>query len=590
LGRYLAFTINHLYTCFFMHIMKYLLSFALLASFLTACNKDPFIASSAKVDAVFAGRVLDEDGQPVSGAQVRIQGELAVTDPSGIFRLPSMRVPSDNAILMVTKIGYYEFSRAYYVEADAMQEVTVQLLRKDQIGSVNGTTGGSLQIPGGVTLVFPAGGFVDQNSNPYNGTVRVFARRLGPSLPDLALKMPGDLRGINQSGEQQALGNYGIIGVELQGQSGQALRIRQGNEVEIRMPIDPGQFATAPSEITLWHYDMDQARWMEEGSARRVGNEYVGHVKHFSFWSFSTAFNLVELKGKVFLVDDQHPLAGAIVQLTMLSDSTKGFGMVNANGVYKGGVPLGETFIMDVLNECGEVIFTQNVGPFTSATNLADVIVPNNGTHTVSISGRLFDCAGLPIKNGYAQVLLGNFKWIAFTGTDGTFSLNKTRCDTTAGTGIVIGFDLQSLKQSPPDTITVPPNSVDVGNLTVCDQLSEYIRFSLDYNDYVIAVPVGGVLDSAGMRTYLNGYSGAQQDVGISMAFTSDGQPGSFPLSSLYVNTLTWNSGTGGVTVEVTEPGYAVGDPISGTFEGSFLDYLGVSHVISGSYQVRRDY
>ena len=573
-----------------MHIMKHLLSFALLASFLTACNKDPFIANSAKVDAVFAGRVLDEAGQPVSGAQVRIQGELAVTDPSGIFRLPSMRVPSDNAILMVTKIGYYEFSRAYYVEANAMQEVTVQLLRKDQIGSVNGSTGGTLEIPGGVTLVFPAGGFVDQNSNPYNGTVRVFARQLDPALPDLALHMPGDLRGINQSGEPQVLGNYGMVGVELQGQAGQALRIRPGNEVEIHLPIAPGQLAMAPSTITLWHYDVDQARWMEEGSAQRSGNEYVGRVKHFSFWSFSTAFNLVELKGKVFLVDDQHPLAGAVVRLTMTSDSTKGFATVNSNGVYKGGVPLGETFILDVLNECGEVIFTQNVGPFTGASQVPDIIVPNNGTHTVSITGRLLDCAGLPIKNGYAQVLLGNFKWVAFTAPDGTFSLNKTRCDTSAGTGIVIGFDLQSLKQSPADTITVPPNSIDLGNLDVCDQLSEYIRFSLDNNDYVIAVPVGGVLDSLGMRTFINGYSGAQQDVGISIEFASDGQPGNFQLSNLYVNTLTWNSGTNGVTIEVIDPGYAVGDLISGMFDGSFVDQLGFSHTLSGTYQVRRDY
>jgi hypothetical protein len=92
------------------------------------------------------------------------------------------------------------------------------------------------------------------------------------------------------------------------------LRIRQGNEVEIHLPM-------APSTITLWHDDVDQARWMEEGSAQRTGTEYFGGVKHFSFWSFSTAFNLVELKGKVFLVDDQHPLAGAVVRLTMTSDS-----------------------------------------------------------------------------------------------------------------------------------------------------------------------------------------------------------------------------------------------------------------------------
>lgn len=573
-----------------MHNLKFLLPLALLASLFAACNKDGFFSSSPTVNAAFAGRVIDESGQPIAGAQVRVGGDLATTDENGVFRLLPTRVPADDAKLMVTKIGYFEFSRAFYVEDDAMQIVTIQLLHKEQTGTVNAATGGTLQLPGGATLIFPAGAFVDERNNAYNGTVRVYARRLDHSSPDFALNMPGDLRGINQSGEQQALGNYGMVGVELQSQSGQELRIREGSEVEIHLPISAGQFANAPSEITLWHYDVEQARWLEEGTAQRVGNEYVGRVKHFTFWSFSTAFNLILLDGTVYLVDDQHPMKGAVVRLIMTSDSSRAYATTNANGKFKGGVPLGEAFIMEIQNECGEIIFTQNVGPFNEPYTLADIIVPNNGTHTVEITGKLLDCAGAPIKNGYAQVLLGNFKWVAFTGTDGTFSVSKVRCDTSVGTGVVIGFDLQNLKQSPPDTISVPPNAVAVGDLAVCDSLSEYIKFTLDNDDFVISVPVGGVLDSAGMFTYINGYSTVQQDVGISMQFASNGHPGIFTLSNLYVNTKTWNSGTSGVTIEVIEPGYAVGDPIIGTFEGTFIDQFGITHTLSGSYQVRRDW
>lgn len=573
-----------------MQKLKFLLPFALLASVFVACNKDGSFSNSPSVNAAFAGRVLDENGQAIPGAMVRIGGELAMTDQNGVFRLPFMRLTADDAKLMVSKIGYFDFSRAYYVEDDALQTVTIQLLRKDQIATINASAGGTVNVPGGTTLVFPAGAFVDQNGNAYHGTVRVFARGLDHNAPDFALNMPGDLRGINTSGEEKALGTFGMVGVELQSQSGQALRIREGSEVEIRLPIAPSQLSAAPSEITLWHYDLQQARWLEEGSAQRVGNEYVGHVKHFTFWSFNSAFNLVMIQGKVFLVDNQHPLAGAVVRLTMTSDSSKGYATTNSNGVYKGGVPMGETFVMDVLNECGEVIFTQNVGPFNEPQNVPDIIAPNNGTHTVALTGRLLDCAGAPIKNGYAQVLLGNFKWVAFTGIDGTFTLNKTRCDTSVATGVVIGFDLQNLHQSAPDTISVPPNAVAVGDLAVCDSLGEYIIFSLDFNDYVISTPVGGVLDSLGMRTFLNGYSTAQQDVGISIEFASSGQPGAFPLSNLYVNTLTWNSGVSTVNIEVVEPGYAIGDAIIGTFEGTFVDQYGVTHTISGSYQVRRDW
>lgn len=573
-----------------MHNLKLILPLALLVSLFAACNKDGFYSSSPTVNAAFAGQVIDENGQPVSGAQVRVDGDLAVTDENGIFKLSSLRVPADDAKLMVNKIGYFDFSRAYYLENNVQQNVTIQLLKKEQSGTVSGANGGTLQLPGGASLVFPAGGFVDERGNAYNGTVRIFARQLDVNNPDIALNMPGDLRGIDAKGDAKMLGAHGMLGVELFGQSGQEIRIRQGFEVEIHLPIANAQLSTAPSEITLWYYDNQNARWVEEGTAQRVGNEYVGQVKHFTFWSFSTAFNLVELKGTVYLMDNLHPFSGAVVRLTMTSDSTKGFALTNANGVYKGGVPMGETFNMDILNACGEVLFSQAVGPFTSAAIAPDIIVPNTGTQTVELAGRLLDCNGDPIKNGYAQVLLGNFKWIGFTGTDGSFRISNLRCDTTVGVGVIIGFDLQNQKQSAPDTISVPPNAVAVGDLTVCDSLTEFIRFTLDYNDYIIAVPVGGIQDSLGMRTFLNGYSTAQQDVGISIEFAGNGQPGVFALTNLYVNTLTWNGGVGGVNIEVVDPGYAVGDPITGSFDGTFVDQLGITHTLTGNYQVRRDY
>jgi hypothetical protein len=103
-----------------MHNLKIFLPFVLLASVFVACNKDVFTSSSSSVNATFAGRVVDGGGQAVSGAQVRIEGELAITDDNGVFRLKAMSVPADDAKLMVTKIGYFEFSRAYYVEGDAL--------------------------------------------------------------------------------------------------------------------------------------------------------------------------------------------------------------------------------------------------------------------------------------------------------------------------------------------------------------------------------------------------------------------------------------------------------------------------------------
>lgn len=570
-----------------MQYLTRLLPFALLILLISACQKEAFHSYSPKITASFAGQVLDEDNQPLEGAQVRLGGELAITDKNGVFRLPASRIPADDAKIMVSKIGYFDYSRALYVASDALQTLTIKLLAKAQTGTVSGADGGSIQLPGGGQLIFPAGAFADDRGKVYNGIVSVFGKSINPQSAQL---IPGDGRAISREGEALALGHYGVLGVELFGQNGHELRIREGANVTIKWPIPAGQLGSAPQQIGLWYYSVQEARWMEDGVAERVGNEYVGTVNHFTFWSFSTAFNLVTLEGKVFLVDNQHPMKGVVVRLTMASDSTKGVATTNNNGFFKGGVPKGESFILEILNECDEVIHTMDIGQINDNTVLPDIMVASLGSDAVEVSGKLVDCNGAPIPNGYAQVLLGNFKWVAFTAIDGSFSINKLRCDTTAGTGVVIGFDLQNNKQSAPDTLTVPPNSVALGDLAVCDSLYEYIRFSLDYNDYVIAVPVGGVRDSLGMRTFLNGYSSVQQNVGISMEFACDGNPGSFPLSNLYVNTHTWNSGVNGVIVELIEPGFAPGDPIIGVFDGTFVDQLGFTHTLSGSFQVKRDY
>jgi hypothetical protein len=214
-----------------MQNLKFLLPFTFLALLVTACQKDVFNAhNSPIVNAEFAGQVLDENNQPIGGAQVRVGGDLVITDENGVFRFASMRLPSEDAKLMVSKIGYFDYSRAFYVHADAMQMVKIQLLTKEQVGTISGSAGGTIQLPGGAQLVFPAGAFADDRGHAYNGMVRVFGKSVRHNS---SLQMPGDHRATNSQGEEMSLGHFGMLGVELFGQSGQELRIRQGAEATL---------------------------------------------------------------------------------------------------------------------------------------------------------------------------------------------------------------------------------------------------------------------------------------------------------------------------------------------------------------------
>lgn len=571
--------------------LKIVLAATLLLSALWfACRDQDYDEFEKTAKVAFAGRIIDEDGQPVIDAQVRAGNELAVTDANGVFRLAPTRLPAENAKLSVNKIGYFEFSRAYIVQNNALQTVTIQLLRKVLAGTINGNAGGTVQVPGGASLVFPAGAV------SHSGAVNVYARYLDPTASDLSLHMPGDLRGINASGEEQSLSTYGMIAVEITDQSGQVLQIDAAGEVELHIPIPQNQAAAVPASVPLWHFDVDKARWIEEGSAQKVGDQYVGKVKHFSYWNCDFNYPTVLLSGKVYIDDDQHPLVNAEVWIGPVGNGVGwgcGHGTTDANGCFSGGVPkdIPLQISIFVYGQCnGMPVYTQTIGPFSQDATLPPIIFSAANDQTVTITGRLLDCAGQPVANGYAKIgMATGGTYTAFTDGDGAFELNTIYCSGVQVTGTLTGFDLTNLLESAPVNFTVSNGTADVGDIQVCNALSEYIQYNLDGQDFLKVYPYGFVnpdsFPGIGSTTELF-IVDSMQNGHTRLRFHNNNQTGTFPLTYLTLNNLQADP-PGTVSTTVTATGN-VGDLIIGTFGGDF-QVNGVPHTVSGSYRVIRD-
>lgn len=548
-----------------------------------SCNQDPRNLESRLVDVAFAGRIIDENGASVVGAQVQAGTETVLTDNNGVFRTKKVRLPDDNAILKVTQAGYFHFSRAYIVEDEALQTVTIQLLRKTLVGSFNNAAGGTITVPGGPTLKFPA------NSVDASGSIQVFARYLNPTDPALHLFMPGDLRAINAGGVEQTMATYGMIAVELES-AGAATGIAAGMEVEMTMPIASAQAAQAPAEIALWHYDTEQARWIEEGTAQKTGNTYVGKVKHFSFWNCDIGLPLVQLSGTVYLGDEQHPLEDATVILTTTASNWPGYGYTNSNGQFGGSVIANEemTLTIQYFSQCGTTdLYTQTVGPFTGNTELPPIIITGSVASHVTFSGTLADCNGAPVANGYAKI--GNN--IAFADGNGDFSYSLLNC--LANTNIEVqAFDLDNLKESPAQTIPIPPNGgdVDLGTISVCIAADEYIQYTLDGAPFTVLDVNAYVFDSIGAPAVTIGNFNGTTNY-VNLGFTGD-QAGNYPLSNLTVSGLyAYPIQSSTVTTDVTTFATQSGEYFIGTFSGTFLAEGSGStvHTISGNYRAKRE-
>jgi hypothetical protein len=191
------------------------------------------------------------------------------------------------------------------------------------------------------------------------------------------------------------------------------------------------------------------------------------------------------------------------------------------------------------------------------------------------------------VTNGYVKITLGDSKYFLHAEANGQFEFAMVGCGSTAQTGEATGYDLANLLESAPTPLSTPPNSINLGTLTVCTALTEYIQYTLDGQTFTKISPFG-VLDAT--STFIASEDSTQNNAYIQFNFENNGQTGTFPLRFLQVNQLFYDISFGTVlTTDVTTYGN-VGDLITGSFSGTFQQFSnGASHTISCNYRVIRE-
>ncbi|MCC6462082.1 MAG: carboxypeptidase regulatory-like domain-containing protein [Saprospiraceae bacterium] len=550
-----------------------------------ACDRDDLQSAGPMADVTFTGRITNESGEALYGATVRAGDQSATADVNGVFQLKKVRLSSRNAILYVSQPGYFEFSRAYVVENGSLQTVSIQLLKKNPVHSFLASQSSVAQTAG-AKLSFPANSIVKADGSAYSGIVDVYARYLDPTSPDLHQQMPGDLRGISAGGEEQTLATFGMLGVELITPGDELLNIAPGQEVEISMPIPAEKLAAAPAEIALWHYDVETARWIEEGAAQKVGNNYVGKVKHFSFWNCDDGMPLVNLSGKVFLGNNETPLTNAQVRLTIVSSGYVGFSYTDANGCFGGGVPKDETFVLEVLmyDQCGyQSIFTQTIGPFSSDATLPPIIVPTININYVTLSGRLVDCNQQPLATGYVLLSSNNYDQFVPVANDGTFSKTLVLCSTNPLS--IIGYDPVTQKESVALNYPNPTGTIQTGDIQVCTNISEFVNVVINGQNYSFISAIEASKDGEWFLVW------AQTDQkSVNFSLKNYGQTGTFPLEYFNFYPVADSVANFNINTTISTFGPNVGDKVIGTLSGSIEYQNGQTVPVLGTYQVNRDH
>ena len=476
---------------------------AFMISIQTGCKKSDSITDpgptleppvkaddAIKVTATITGTVIDENNKPVAGATVSSGTYAATTDAMGNFIIKDANISKANGNVSVVKQGYFKGIRSFVTVAGKNNYIKIQLIKQIVTGTVTASSGGVVNTLDGASITFPANAFVTQSGAAFSGTVFVYAYWIDPTANNLPLIMPGDLRGVDSSNGEYILKSYGMLGAELKDNAGNILKIATGKTATVSFPIPSSLLATAPQSIPLWHFDETVARWKQEGTATKSGNNYIGQVDKFSFWNCDIPGNLINLDLRLVNSANNLPLANTMVKITSLSTNTSAYGYTNDSGFVSGPVPKNQALKMDVIagTACATntVIYTQNIGPYTANTSLGNVSVTVPVNQTINFTATLVNCSNQPVTNGYISLILSNGNsTIAYTNASGAINISLPYCGGSTSYTYT-GVDLSNGNYSAIATGTATGNNVNLGTLTACGNTINvngvYIAGSIDNN------------------------------------------------------------------------------------------------------------
>ncbi len=530
----------------------------------------------SSVNRDFMGKIVDESNLPINGVLVSIGGNSYTTDVNGIFIIDNASVHEKFAYITAKKTGYLMGSRSL-VPTDGVNKVKIMLLAENLAGTVASGSDSEVSLANGTIVKFD-GSFVDENGNDYSGSVDVFVHHLASSDSDINSKMPGMLYAQNENNDERMLETYGMINVELRG-GGSKLNIAEGHKAIIELPIDVSQ-ANAPNTIDLWHFDEVKGYWIQDGSATKQGNKYVGEVSHFSWWNCDAPFPTVTLC--LNITDNANvPLANIRVDLSTNTISPR-VGFTDGNGNVCGLIPSNEVLNVTIYDICNNAIYTTTIGPFSADTN-ESISLSGGAGESVVVSGNLLDCSNANVVNGYVLFEYGNSQVVTLV-TNGLFEFSTLVCSGNNAFTIE-GIDISNAESSGIlyQTFTVP--TTDLGNVFACGStISEYISYQINNEAPQAFFNPGANVSGSYISMYEeanNGYITIQGNSPIVGVYNTP----DFDLSGIDVD---YNVATD-IQFTLSNVG-AVGEYIDLTFVGTYTSTDGNVKNITGTVHVLRDY
>lgn len=550
--------------------------------------------SPTPVTGSVTGKVVDNNNNAVPGATVKAGNNTTTTDSRGLFRFNNIQLDKYASLVTVEKSGFFKAYRVFSASASNTNFIKLQLIQKALIGNIDAGTGGSVDLPDNSKITLPASGVVVKSNNlAYSGSVKVYAAMIDPTATDIAQIVPGSFQGNDANNFRVLLKSFGMLAIELEGSSGEQLQVAGGKMAKLRFTIPSALRSSAPGTIPLWFVDEATGLWKQEGNATKTNDYYEGDVSHFSFWNCDISIPTVYLE--LTVVTAEGPLPYTQVKITRVNGGGASYGYTDSLGHVGGLVPKGEALTLEIFTSCNQPIYTQNIGPYSSNTNLGTITVTIPSQNSLTITGSAVNCANQPVTNGNALIYFDGVYYNKPV-SNGSFSMTVTRCSNSSAAIEVVVIDNVGNQQSATWTGTASNGTVSTGTLSACGTSSvSFIDYIVDGSNYSISSATAGdslMAYTSGGTTQnflsVSGFKMTQPNLNISFS-TQGAAVGTFPLQYLSVNQFDSVTLVTPFNINITTYG-APGQFIEGNFSGQIKEIVNNNlHNVSATFRVRRN-
>jgi hypothetical protein len=581
-----------------------LLSIALV--FLVSCSKDEnnenLLGNVSTVKTTIVGRIFDENGAALSGADVYIGNKSSSTNLWGIYVIEDAIVVKERTLISVKKTGYWDQVGTFKPTSGGTSYTSLCLFQLKNTHTIDALLGGTITTVDGASIQFPSDAFEKLDGSSYSGTVALTFHHVPRSSDQFSLKVPGtDFKGKSLNNTLENLVCFGMVGATLKDGSGNEVKLKSGKKATVSLPVHSTQLAIATPSIPLWHFNEVTAIWEEEGTAIFNGSNYTGEVSHFTWWSYNLP-NGIPVSGNVYDCQ-QLPLGYSWIYINGLcADFT------SQSGTWSNVVPPNTNLTLQAFHYNGFSVDSTaviNIPPISPQPNYIAPALNFTNTNCNSISGTVTNCAGQAISATIIVIVNNQVINYKYT-TNGIFQLSLGNIG--ANPIQIIAFN--GLQNTSVTTTMGGSNSINVGQLSLCttSPLNNKVRLTFNnwmLTNYPFTLEVSHcTLNSISghyeiICTYTDSASLGQYTFNISIPTYSTGvYPwngiGTYLGGFLYYDTQYYiqpsGAGPGGSTTITNAPG--PGGNITGSFSGPVWMSGGLTDLVgtlSGSFDIYRN-